>query len=303
MEENNEEIRHIENGASGIINLFKVILKIIFTVWAEMIIFAEILITFAIRWILDIFGVKSIIELINQILDPLNLVANNLDSINNTIDIESILEGGVDVISNTVILWLILNIVYYMVCRFLKAKTALKIELVLSVIVGFAIFAILNFDLINVFKSLDQINTDKIEKYKNLMETFEEKQDILNDINTENIISENGEVNMDVVQEILQDEEIKQEVMNVLQDEQIKSDVATILESEGIDSSVLNTIVEEGFDTSVLNEVNFNTIDLNSYDMNKVNNMLDEYNLTTDPNMNLNNVDLSSFDFNMINNY
>ena len=260
-EENREEIRNV--GESGIVTFFKIILKIILGFWVETIIFAEIIVTFSLDWILTKFNAASLSDLITQLLDPLKLIG-----LTEMLTPELLIDGAYNIFLKSIVLWLILNILYYMISRFLKAKTALKIELVLAVIIGLGIYACLSFDLTGAVDTIKNLDTSKYEKYNNLLESVSENSEVLESIDLNSVITEDGQINKEEVNKILENEEVKQEVMNVLEDEEIRNEISTILESQGVDSSILNTITEENLNSDFLNSEVFNDINLNTNTIN-----------------------------------
>lgn len=293
-EENREEIKNV--GESGIVTFFKIILKIILGFWVETIIFAEIIVTFSLDWILTKFNAASLGDLITQLLDPLKLIG-----LTEMLTPELLIDGAYNIFLKSIVLWLILNILYYMISRFLKAKTALKIELILAVIIGLGIYACLSFDLTGAIDTIKNLDISKYEKYNNLIESVSENSEVLESIDLNSVITEDGQINKEEVNKILENEEVKQEVMNVLEDEEIRSELSTILESQGVDSSILNTITEENLNSDFLNSEVFNDINLNTntintdmispeilntidmnnteLDIDKINNVIKDYNL------------------------
>ena len=308
-----EDIREDVNnvGENGFVTFFKIILKLILGFWIEIIIFSEVIVTFGLNWVLTKFNVKTLAELITQCMDPLKLI-----EFADMLKPEMLVDAGYNILLKSVALWVILNILYYMISRFLKAKTLLKVELILAVMIGLGIYTCLSVDLAGAIETLENLDTTKIENYSDIMNAVSENPEVLQNIDVGEIFTEDGQINSAAVEEIMQNEELMQEVMNVLENEEIRNDLSTILENEGIDPSVLDVITEENLNSGFLNsgtvDINsinintnsinpnninmntinsdiFNTINSQEYDINKINNVINDYNLNID-NINFNTI-------------
>ena len=157
----------------------KKIMKIIFKILVQSLMLINILIAFGLNWAFEKFDNCTLEKILFQLSEPLNGTSD-----------EVILDGVLNIACKGIALWILLNVIYFIVFKLLKNKfksekcmNVIRIIIVLIVFIGIFTFSSIKSDLKGYIQSLSKVSI-LIEEYyvdtNNTNITFpEEKRNLI----------------------------------------------------------------------------------------------------------------------------
>ena len=131
------------------------VLKIILKILVQILLLVNVLIAFGLNWAFEKFDNCTLEKILFQLSEPLNGTSE-----------EVIKDGILNIVVKGIIVWSILNVIYFVVFRILKNKFKnekdeknLKVVFIMCVLIGFIAFSSIKADLKGYIESLSKVST------------------------------------------------------------------------------------------------------------------------------------------------